>query len=853
MKKLLLVICAVLSFNVLTAQKNVLVEESTGTWCPNCPSGIYYIDSLSHTYDNVIAIAVHTLNDPMAYNDYSDKLGFDSAPSASINRRNSNDTVDRWFSLVQREMEIQPKSTVSVTTQFEEATRLLTATVTITALQDIEGEYRISGVVCEDAVTGPSPFYNQANIYAQYAFYPMGGYENMPNPIPAHRIAYDHVARQVLGNLDGETGFPATLAAGQTFAQTFTYTLPEGYDHNYVRVVGMFLEANGVVDNAGISQYLNGSLNAAPKFTSTPVLNVPASVQYLYNIYVHDTDDKNFMVSVEQKPEWLTFERYDRKSAAIYGMTDKAGEYEVILKVSDGKTETFQEYTIVVGEALNASWETLGERAFSTVGYGYILGTCSYNGNIYTFMYESGFPALYEYSAIEKQWKKLISPMDEIGFDGGIAAGTDGVYVIYYLKANNLIKVKKYADGEWSDLGNIGKIGNAPKIAVGSDNTVYVSFNDEGENGYYYVHKYKNGNWEQAGASYVSAGGGSWARLALDTKDIPYVSWVDFYAGRVMYVSKLVGEAWLKVGNAPVCDSIYIDKNYQDLAIDADGNIYLAYCATGTEYLTVCRHNSAEWELLSDNVVGGPVKGIDVAISSNQSFYVSFSDANYEDKVSVMKYDGKEWSSVGQRGFTESKTDSYLAMTLHQDSPCVVYTDVAMGSKISAKYYKRTDYLYPPVNLEAKVISATEIELTWDAPFGTEPTKYNIYRNESLIGYTAQVSYIDEDLETGVYSYEVSAVYEEGESEKTEVATVNYTVSISENNEVVFAMYPNPAENYITIESADVAEVKIYSINGQMLLQQSINEGINTIDLSNLNSGMYFISVNETMVKIVKK
>ena len=66
-------------------------------------------------------------------------------------------------------------------------------------------------------------------------------------------------------------------------------------------------------------------------------------------------------------------------------------------------------------------------------------------------------------------------------------------------------------------------------------------------------------------------------------------------------------------------------------------------------------------------------------------------------------------------------------------------------------------------------------------------------------------------------------------------------------------MYPNPAKDNVTIESAKDAVVKIYSVNGQMLSQQNINEGINTIDLSNFNAGMYFISVDETMVKIVKR
>ena len=139
------------------------------------------------------------------------------------------------------------------------------------------------------------------------------------------------------------------------------------------------------------------------------------------------------------------------------------------------------------------------------------------------------------------------------------------------------------------------------------------------------------------------------------------------------------------------------------------------------------------------------------------------------------------------------------------------------------------------------------------APFSAEPTKYNVYRNDALVGNTTQTSFVDEDLESGEYTYAVSAVYEDSESEKTTPVTISITVSVMENNEVVFMMYPNPAENYITIESVKDAEVKIYSVNGQMLSQQNISEGINTIDISDLNAGMYFVSVNGTMVKIVKK
>lgn len=853
MKKLLLVICAMLSLNVLTAQKNVLLEEITGTWCNNCPSGIYYIDSLHHTYDNVIAIAVHTdwptQKDPMSYQEYAEKTKLTSAPSANIGRRYTAKNTSDWFQFVEEEMNQQPKANVSVATSFDEESRLLTAVITVTAIENLEGSYTVSGVVCEDAVTGTSAAYNQANVYAQYAYYPMGGFENMPDPIPANRIAYDHVARQLLGGYEGEGGL-TPLVKDQSFAQTFTYYIPEGYDHNYIRVVGMLLDGSGMVDNAGISDYANGKTNAAPKFTSTPVVSIPAGVEYIYNVYAHDTDDRNIVISVEQKPEWLTFEQKG-KSAVVKGTATEPGVYTVVLKVSDGEDETLQEYEITVLESLNANWETLGERAFSQVGYGFIFGTCSYAGDIYTFLYESGLPVLYKYSTKDRSWKKESTVMDEMGYDGDIAAGKDGIYVTYTLKSNNLIKVKRYANGEWSDVGEIGKLGSVPKIAVDAQNSVFVSFNDANENNRYYLNRYKNGNWETMGVSYISSGGGSWARLALDSKGVPYVSWVDFFAGQKMYVSKLVGEIWLAIGDEPVSHENLISKNCQDLAIDADGNVYIAYCVKGTDQLAVYRHNGSEWELLGDNIADGTVKGIDVAIDSEQNFYVAYADGGSEDKVSVVKYNGTEWSYVGQRGFTESKTDSYMAMTLHNDSPCVVYTDVAMGSKASAKYYKISNYLYPPLGLAARVIGGDDVELTWQAPLA-EPTKYNIYRNDALVGNTAQVSYIDEDLESGTYNYAVSAVYEDGESEKA-TATVNFTVSISENNEVAFMMYPNPAENYVTIESAKAADVKIYSISGQMLSQQNISEGTSTIDLSDLNAGIYFVSVNGTMVKVVKK
>ena len=68
------------------------------------------------------------------------------------------------------------------------------------------------------------------------------------------------------------------------------------------------------------------------------------------------------------------------------------------------------------------------------------------------------------------------------------------------------------------------------------------------------------------------------------------------------------------------------------------------------------------------------------------------------------------------------------------------------------------------------------------------------------------------------------------------------------NNMVI---YPNPAHEYIKIESEKKSEIKVYSVNGQIVLKRNINEGGSTIDISNLNSGMYFIDVDGNISKFV--
>ena len=78
-----------------------------------------------------------------------------------------------------------------------------------------------------------------------------------------------------------------------------------------------------------------------------------------------------------------------------------------------------------------------------------------------------------------------------------------------------------------------------------------------------------------------------------------------------------------------------------------------------------------------------------------------------------------------------------------------------------------------------------------------------------------------------------------------------YPLNVDEVNVAGSSIYPNPASDFVMIETENETEVKIYSVSGQMVLRHNVSEGTNTIDVSKLNSGIYFIDVEGVMNKVV--
>ena len=239
--------------------KRVVGEEGTGTWCGWCVRGIVFMEYMATTYpDTWIGIAVHN-NDPMLIPEYDDGIGFSAFPSGIVDRVIDTDPSDFEAAYNARLAEIAPADIAITAKSFDETTGELTFTLSSTFVADVTN-YRFLGVLIENFVTGTGPEWAQYNAYSGGAAGPMGGFENLPSPIPAEDMVYMDVARALLGPIDGVEGsLPASVSAGETHTFEFTTTISDEWNMENVEIVGMLINNNP----GGIGEIVNGTKDHA--------------------------------------------------------------------------------------------------------------------------------------------------------------------------------------------------------------------------------------------------------------------------------------------------------------------------------------------------------------------------------------------------------------------------------------------------------------------------------------------------------------------------------------------------------------------------------------------------------------
>lgn len=149
-----------------------------------------------------------------------------------------------------------------------------------------------------------------------------------------------------------------------------------------------------------------------------------------------------------------------------------------------------------------------------------------------------------------------------------------------------------------------------------------------------------------------------------------------------------------------------------------------------------------------------------------------------------------------------------------------------------------------PINLNASISGTFSMNYSWVGPAAFSSTSQNaVIPNAQFTNagnYTLNVSDGAGCIETVTVTVNVGAC-----------TSILENIGIDELQSL--AVYPNPGKDIFTLSLKKEGELSIYNVSGQLVYRGNFQKGINTIDLSYLCDGLYFVRSQTSTIKLLKK
>lgn len=375
----------------------------------------------------------------------------------------------------------------------------------------------------------------------------------------------------------------------------------------------------------------------------------------------------------------------------------------------------------------NSQWIFEGNAGFSTGNSGF--------HDIVLDSQDTAYVAFKDYGKSDKAtvMKLKGTTWDTVGVPGftpsaindiKIAKGlNDTIYIAYIDASTSKISVMKFNGSSWQlvGAGGLGTNTNSIDLAINSQGVIFVSFRESSQSERLQVIRYANGNWNYHGGPNVSSGTSLYPNIFITNNDTVLVAFKDISAGNKASVKKFNGTSWVNVGPAGFSSGNII---YCDIAADVSGNIFVAY-ADGTHGndVTVMAYNGSIWDTVGTTQIAGTSVTNNLTLEVDQlgAPHIAFTDpASPGYGITVMKYNGTSWGSVGSRGFSPNSS-IYPGLTFSSvNAPFIVFRD-GTNSKPSVMSFQNTT-------------EVTKVEKENDFTLFPNPTnsKLNIHTTEGF-------------------------------------------------------------------------------------------------------------------------
>ncbi len=151
-----------------------------------------------------------------------------------------------------------------------------------------------------------------------------------------------------------------------------------------------------------------------------------------------------------------------------------------------------------------------------------------------------------------------------------------------------------------------------------------------------------------------------------------------------------------------------------------------------------------------------------------------------------------------------------------------------------------------PTDLTVTVVADSAV-VAWSG----SADSYNVYVNGEMVANVTEATYTLADLADGYYAIGVSGLFGDVESDK---AIVDFV--ITDVNEAIlnsFNIYPNPASSFVMVTNAENTTIDIRDITGKLMFTKQIVSGNERIDVSELNKGIYIVSMTNNSGIVSKR
>jgi len=156
--------------------------------------------------------------------------------------------------------------------------------------------------------------------------------------------------------------------------------------------------------------------------------------------------------------------------------------------------------------------------------------------------------------------------------------------------------------------------------------------------------------------------------------------------------------------------------------------------------------------------------------------------------------------------------------------------------------------------------NAGKVELGWSTEEEVNFSHFIIERSEDGQNYTSIGTVDASGTDAGDYQYFTLPAQTETSFYRLKMVDIDGTIRFSNvlrisnhGNASKLSIFPNPANSVITVVSPAIQQAGIYGIDGRELKRISLKDGSNTVLISALPTGVYYLRAGEETLKFVKQ